>query len=157
MRYCFLNGGYMQNLLVSACLLGHNCKYNGGNNLCESLKKLRDKYDFIPICPETFGGLKSPRDPAEICGDCVRLKSGIDVSDAFYKGAEISLKIAKENNCKYAILKERSPSCGVNSIYDGSFSGAVISGHGITAKLLKENGIILFSEEEIDHFLSVVK
>lgn len=147
----------MQNLLVSACLLGHNCKYNGGNNLCESLKKLRDKYDFIPICPETFGGLKSPRDPAEICGDCVRLKSGIDVSDAFYKGAEISLKIAKENNCKYAILKERSPSCGVKSIYDGTFSGAVVKGQGITAKLLKENGIILFSEVEIDHFLSVVK
>lgn len=140
----------MENILVSACLLGENCKYNGGNNLCSGLQKLRDKYNFIPICPETFGGLKSPRNPAEICGDCVLLKNGTDVTNQFYKGAEISLDIAKEHNCKYAILKERSPSCGVKYIYDGSFDNKVIKGKGITAKLLFDNGISLFSENDID-------
>jgi uncharacterized protein YbbK (DUF523 family) len=90
----------MENIVVSACLLGENCKYNGGNNLCTELLKLRDKYNFIPICPETFGGLISPREPAEICGKRVTLKSGEDVTKAFYDGAEKSLKIVKENGCK---------------------------------------------------------
>lgn len=143
----------MENIVVSACLLGENCKYNGGNNLCSELVKLRDKYNFIPICPETFGGLKSPREPAEICGNRILLKSGEDVTSEFCKGAKISLEIAKEHNCKYAILKERSPSCGVNFIYDGTFSNNIIKGMGITAKLLSDNCIMLLSENEIDSLI----
>lgn len=143
----------MENIVVSACLLGENCKYNGGNNLCSELVKLRDKYNLIPICPETFGGLKSPREPAEIFGNRILLKSGEDVTSEFCKGAKISLEIAKEHNCKYAILKERSPSCGVNFIYDGTFSNNIIKGMGITAKLLSDNCIMLLSENEIDSLI----
>ena len=97
----------MKNILVSACLMGENCKYNGGNNYCPKLQLLTDKYCFIPICPETFGGLKSPREPAEIIKDKVILKTGEDVTDEFIKGAEITLKTALDNNCKIAILKEQ--------------------------------------------------
>lgn len=143
----------MEKIVVSACLLGENCKYNGGNNLCSELVKLRDKYNLIPICPETFGGLKSPREPAEICGNRILLKNGEDVTSEFCKGAKISLEIAKEHNCKYAILKERSPSCGVNFIYDGTFSNNIIKGMGITAKLLSDNCIMLLSENEIDSLI----
>ena len=143
----------MENILVSACLLGENCKYNGGNNYCEKLKFLSQKYNFIAICPETFGGLKSPRSPAEIVGDKVLLKTGEDVTKQFNMGAETSLSLAQEHNCKLAILKERSPSCGTKCIYNGCFNGTVINGQGVTAKLLIENGIKLYSEEEIDKLL----
>lgn len=143
----------MENILVSACLLGENCKYNGGNNYCQKLQLLTDKYCFIPICPETFGGLKSPREPAEIIKDKVLLKTGEDVTRQFINGAHMSLNIGKENNCKIAILKERSPSCAPKCIYNGKFNGTVITGQGITARLLKENGIKLYSEEDIDLLL----
>ncbi len=143
----------MENILVSACLLGINCKYNGGNNYCEKLQLISDRYNFIPICPETFGGLESPRAPAEIVGDKVFLKTGEDVTKQFKVGAEMSLSKAKEHNCKLAILKERSPSCAPNCIYNGCFDGTVIKGQGIAAKLLLENGIRLYSEEDIDKLL----
>ncbi len=140
-------------LLISACLVGENCKYNGGNNLLQQIKALKEKYELIPVCPEQLGGLSTPREPSEISKGRVMNKANEDVTDAFQKGANKTLEIAKGNNCFACLLKERSPSCGVNEIYDGSFSGKVISGSGITALLLSKRGLSVFSEEEINKLL----
>ncbi|SHH24451.1 DUF523 domain-containing protein [Tepidibacter thalassicus] len=145
-------------ILVSACLLGVNCKYNGKNNENEKLiDYLRDK-NIIPICPEQLGGLSTPRIPAEIVGGDgadvlnekakVINKNGEDVTDEFLKGAYEALKIAKMFNCTEAILKLKSPSCGIKQIYNGTFTGKLRDGLGVTAALFKKNGIKLKSEEE---------
>ncbi len=144
-------------ILVSACLLGENCKYSGGNNYCENVAKLADKFEFVPVCPECFGGLKTPRTPSEIVGDKVLTKEGVDVTKEFEDGAEKTLYIANECNVCYAILKERSPSCGFRQIYDGTFSGTLTYGNGVTADLLYNNGIRIFGENEIDKFLSEIE
>lgn len=137
-------------ILVSACLLGINCKYDGDNNYHESVKDyLKDK-QFVVICPEQLGGLQTPRIPSEITKDKVINKEGIDVTKKFIKGANESLKIAKLYGCKEAILKEGSPSCGSNKIYDGTFTGIKIDGIGITASLLKQEGIKIISENELE-------
>lgn len=138
-----------ENLLISACLCGCNCKYNGKNNLIKELDLLKEKYNLIYICPETAGGLKRPRDPAEIINGRVFLKSGLDVTLEFNNGAIKSLNKCLKYNCKKALLKESSPSCGTNKIYDGSFSGIKIKGKGVTANLLNLNKIELFTEEEV--------
>lgn len=138
----------MEKVAVSACLLGYNCKYNGENNFCLKIINLEDKYELIPICPESFGGLRVPRVPSEIKEGKVYSRTGNDVTDHFIKGANSAYEIIKENNIKYAILKSNSPSCGVGMIYDGTFSGNLIPGDGITSKLLKEKGIILFTEND---------
>lgn len=140
------------NILVSACLIGLSCRYDGRsetaiNTLCT------DTYTLIPVCPEQLGGLPTPRAPAEISGNEVINRSGDKVTSAFYKGAEETLKTALLYGCKYAILKERSPSCGSGKIYDGSFSGKLIDGYGITAKILEENGIKVIGESEAEDFL----
>lgn len=135
-------------ILVSKCLLGCNCKYNGGNNLSLNVKKICDKNTPILICPEELGGLTTPRVPSEIRGNLVVSKDLRDVTDNFVAGAKKSLEIALNNDIKVAILKESSPSCGVNTIYDGSFTGIKIKGSGITTRLLKENGIRVFSEKD---------
>ena len=140
----------MEKLLVSACLLGENCKYNGGNNCCEKVCELAKKYELVPVCPETAGGLKSPRNPAEICGDKVVMSDGTDVTAAFVKGAELTLKKAFDAGCTKALLKANSPSCGSEFIYDGTFSKTLTGGDGITAKLLKENGIVIFTEKDVE-------
>lgn len=134
-------------ILISSCLLGKNCKYNAGNNLNKILLELSSEFEFIEVCPEVLGGLSTPRPPAEIQSEKVITKYNDDVTQEFIKGANITLEIAKQYNCKIAILKESSPSCGSNYIYDGSFTSKKIKGMGITAKLLKENGIEVFSEE----------
>ena len=137
-------------VLVSACVLGINCKYDGDNNYHESVKDyLKDK-QFIVICPEQLGGLPTPRTPSEINEDKVINKEGIDVTKNFIKGASESLKIAKLYGCKEAILKEGSPSCGSNKIYDGTFTGSKINGIGITASILKKEGIRIISEKELE-------
>lgn len=140
-------------LLVSACLLGENCKYSGGNNGNAQVQALSRYFQLIPVCPECFGGLPIPRDPSEIQNGRVVSKTGMDVTDAFTDGAEKTLYIAREENCGLALLKERSPSCGSHFVYDGTFSGTVIPGQGITAALLAEEGLELFSEESIDRLL----
>lgn len=140
-------------LAVSACLLGQNCKYNGSNNFNKEVLSLSQKYELIPICPESLGGLKIPRVPAERVGDKVMLKDGTDVTENFKNGAEISLDTALKNGCKMAVLKARSPSCGVGLIYNGKFNGALIDGNGVTAELFKKNGILLFTEEDIKGLL----
>ncbi len=137
------------NILISACLLGVNCRYNATGKAVPELEELMKKHTLIPVCPEQLGGLSTPRSPAEIKGDFVFGKDGIDVTEEFLKGAKETLKIAKLYNCKYAILKERSPSCGNKKIYDGTFSKTIIDGDGVTAKLLKQNGITVFGESEI--------
>jgi len=140
-----------EKVLISACLAGINCKFNGENNLLDSgiLDEISKRYHLLFVCPEVFGGLSTPREPAEMKGGLVVTKTAKDVSENFKFGAEICLKIAKLNGCKKAILKARSPSCGSGQIYDGSFTKKLILGDGVAAKLLKENGILVFSEDEI--------
>ena len=140
-----------EKVLISACLAGINCKFNGENNLLnrDVLDEISKKYHLLFICPEVFGGLSTPREPAEMKGGLVVTKTAKDVSENFKFGAEICLKIAKLNGCKKAILNARSPSCGSGQIYDGSFTKKLIFGDGVAAKLLKENGILVFSEDEI--------
>ena len=130
-----------EKVLVSACLLGVDCKYNGGNNYDEEIFKELEKYELIPVCPEIFGGLSTHRKPSEIVGDKVINNEGLDVTNNFKRGAEETLELAKKLGVKKAILKAKSPSCGNGKIYDGTFTGTIIDGDGITTKLLKENGI----------------
>ena len=135
-----------ENVLISACLLGVNCKYNGKNNYNEELVfYLKDK-SIIPICPEIYGGLTTPRTPSEIKNKKVYSKNGIDLTENFLRGANETLELAKKFNCKKAILKSKSPSCGCGKIYDGTFSNQLIEGNGITAELLIQNGIEVLTE-----------
>lgn len=136
-------------ILVSACLLGENCKYNGGNNKNENVIKLGKKHTLIPICPETFACLPTPRVPSEIRDGRVYSKNGEDLTEAFYDGAEKALYVAEETGCQTAILKERSPSCGFGKIYDGTFSGTLTYGNGIAAQMLFEHGIKIYGESDI--------
>ena len=139
----------MKRVLVSACLLGINSRYDGSEQADENLLQVKDSYCFIPVCPEQLGGLETPRPPCEITEGKVLNKEGRDVTLEFKKGAEETLKIAKMFGCEYAILKERSPSCGCGKIYDGTFSGKLIEGNGITADLLVKNGIKVIGESKI--------
>ena len=128
-------------IAVSSCLLGENCKYNGGNNYSEKLIEYIKGHEVISICPEVLGGLSIPRESAEIVNGIVSNKDGTSVDKEFRKGAEIALEIIKEQQVDLVILQSRSPSCGVNTIYDGSFSGKIIPGQGVFANLLQENRI----------------
>ena len=135
-------------VLVSACLLGICCRYDGKTKPNEKVMALAESGILIPICPEQLGGRPTPRNPVEISNGRVIEKNGIDHTDAFVKGAEEDLRIAKINNIKYAILKSNSPSCGFKKIYDGTFSKTLIDGNGITAELLSRNGIEIKTEKE---------
>ncbi len=136
----------MSNILVSACLLGADCKYNGKNNRNENVLRLMEKHTLIPVCPEQLGGLATPREPSEKSGGRVISKSGADVTENYKKGADEVLKIARLYGCKRAVLKAKSPSCGSGKVYDGTFSGTLIDGDGVTAQLLKQNGIEVQNE-----------
>lgn len=140
----------MIKILISSCLLGNNCKWNGRNNARELIMSIKDKVEFIPVCSEVLGGLPTPRIPSEIVGDRVINEINLDVTDHFLEGAEKVLRIAKENNVKYAIFKERSPSCGVHQVYNGKFERTATEGKGITTRLLEKNGIRVYSDEEIE-------
>ncbi len=146
-------------ILISACLLGENVKYDGGNNKISDpfLEDGINRDLFIPVCPEVLGGLSVPRIPCEIINDEVRNKAGENKTLNFQNGALKALKTAKENDVRYALLKERSPSCGVCEIYDGTFTKTVIQGQGITTRLLEKNGIKCFSENQINDLLSIIK
>ena len=140
----------MEKILVSACLMGLFCRYDGKSNQSERVKQLQNKYIFIYICPECEGGLPIPRNPSEIKNGKVINNIGVDNTCFFVKGAEHALEIAKKYGIKKAILKSKSPSCGKGLIYDGSFSKTLINGNGITAELLINNGIEVYTENEID-------
>lgn len=137
-----------EKILVSACLLGVSVRYDGKSKANEELIEKLIDYDFIPICPEVWGGLPTPRVPSEIINDKVINKDGIDVTDNYMRGAIETLNLARKFNVKKAILKSKSPSCGKNKIYDGSFTGSLIDGNGITAKLLMDNDIEVLTEDE---------
>ena len=137
-----------EKILISACLIGLNCKYNGGNNENSKLVELMKEKDLIPICPEQLGGLKTPRVSAERKQEKVITKEGVDVTKEYQKGAEEVLNLAKKLNIKKAILKSRSPSCGIDEIYDGTFSHTLIKRDGVAAELLKKNGIEVISSDK---------
>ncbi len=136
-------------ILISACLAGVNCKYDGGNNSNNKIIELIKNGNAILICPEQLGGLKTPRTPAERLENKVITKDNQDVTEEYFKGANEVLEIAKKFNIKKAILKSRSPSCGKNKIYDGTFSHTLTNRDGVTAELLRKNGIEVITEEEI--------
>ena len=140
----------MKLILVSACLLGAACKYSGGDNLCPQVAAMAQDHALVPVCPEQLGGLPTPRTPAERQGDRVVTKDGRDVTEAYLRGAQEALKLAKLFGCDTAILKARSPSCGARAIYDGSFTGTVVPGDGVTAELLQASGIRVLTEAELD-------
>lgn len=143
----------MEKILISACLVGDNVKYNGGNNKSPLIEKLLEKYELIPFCPEVEGGLFVPRSPSERQGGRVINSVGKDVTSAFERGAELAFNICLFLKIKKVILKERSPSCGSKEIYDGSFSHKVIPGMGVTAEYLISKGIQVISEDEIETLL----
>lgn len=136
-------------IVVSACLTGENCKYDGTNNKNQKvLEFLKDK-EYVAVCPEMLGGLSCPRVPSEIRDGRVFNKEGVDVTEKFTSGAQQALKIAAENKCSMAIFKESSPSCGVNTVYNGEFTNTKIKGAGICAGLFKKKGIKVISEKEV--------
>lgn len=144
-----------KNILVSACLLGTACRYDGKSKPCERVIALSNTYNLIPICPEVMGGLPTPRVPSEICGDRVMMKDGRDVTENYNRGAKQALEIARENECTVAILKEKSPSCGSGLIHNGLFDGGLVTGDGITTRLLKKGGIRVLGESEITEDFSL--
>lgn len=138
-------------MLISACFLGLDCKYSGGNNALgdKIIAGLKEKYQLVPVCPESYGGLPSPRLPSERVGERVLAKNGADVTEQYKKGAAAALRLAELFGCKIALMKERSPSCGHDSIYDGSFTGRVVPGDGVAAELLKQNGVTVCGESDV--------
>ena len=139
-------------ILVSACLLGQNCKYSGGNNRCEAVLRYCEGHDVIPVCPEQLGGLPTPRVPAEIVDGTVTTKTGENVDAAFRLGAEKALRIALDAGADFAILQPRSPSCGASRVYDGTFTGTLRPGRGVFAQLLMEHHIPACNADEPEIF-----
>ena len=138
------------NILVSACLLGVHCRYDGNHNLCPALDLLLQQHHLIPVCAEQLGGLSTPRIPAERRGTAVITQDGRDVTEAFTNGAQEVLRLAKLSHCKIAILKARSPSCGYGTIYDGTFTRTLTERDGVTAELLRAHGISVYTEQDLE-------
>ena len=149
----------MEKLLISACLLGRPCRYDGKSvPLPEAqLAALRESFALIPVCPESDGGLPTPRIPSERQGDRVVNRAGEDVTEAYRRGAAHALETVRRENCTLALLKERSPSCGNKTVYDGSFTGTLIPGEGVTAETLRKAGVVVYGESELDELLSLDK
>lgn len=142
----------MRKILVSACLYGHHVRYDDGDVPCLDSRFLKWKEEgrLVPICPEVFGGLPTPRPDAQRVGDRVINCKGDDVTEEFIKGAREAVRLAKEHNVAFAIMKEDSPSCGSKFIYDGTFTDTKIPGQGLAVEYLRNEGFTVFSEEEID-------
>ena len=140
-------------ILVSACLLGVRCRYDGKSKPHPAVERLMEQHTLIPVCGEIFGGLPTPRVSAERQGERVVTADGRDVTAAYRRGAEEVLRLAERYGCKAAILKERSPSCGSGRIYDGTFTGTLTEGDGVTAEVLKARGIRVYGESEIEKVL----
>ncbi len=139
-----------EKILVSACLLGHACRYDGASKPHAGVMALADTYTLIPVCPEMQGGLLCPRPPSEIQGDRVCNVKGDDVTAEYRRGADEVVKIALRERPVFAILKSRSPACGHGQVYDGTFTGTLTSGDGITAAALLDIGVKVYTEEEIN-------
>lgn len=147
----------MKTILVSACLLGENCKYNGGNNDSRAVHEFVKDCKVIPVCPEVLGGLPIPRCPSELVNGVVMNARGECVERQFKEGAAKALAIGKENGAELAILQSRSPSCGVLEIYDGTFLGKKIRGQGVFAQLLQKEGIPMIDVEDLNAQVSKVQ
>ncbi len=137
-------------IMISACLAGENCKYNGGNNRHEKVLALMSENEVITVCPEQMGGLPTPRVPSEIKDGVVTTKDGRNVDAAFRAGAARCLEIARRWQPDLIVLQSRSPSCGVKQRYDGSFSGKLVEEPGVTAQLLMENGFRCVDVEDLE-------
>lgn len=139
-------------LLISTCLLGVCCRYDGASKAHPLAAELAKRHTLVPVCPEQLGGLATPRPPAERRGDRVVTREG-DVTDQYRRGAEETLMLCQLLDCEAAVLKERSPSCGHGVIYDGTFSGTLTPGDGVTAELLTAHGIPVYGESQIEELL----
>ena len=137
-------------ILVSACLLGVRCRYDGKSKPHPAVERLMEQHTLIPVCGEIFGGLPTPRVSAERQGERVVTADGRDVTAAYRRGAEEVLRLAERYGCTAAVLKERSPSCGSGRIYDGTFTGTLTDGWGVTAELLRDHGICVIGESEAE-------
>ena len=144
-------------VLISMCLMGVNCRYDGGSNPVPGVAALEEHCTLIPVCPEQLGGLPTPRPPSERRGSRVVTREGGDVTAQFERGAEQALRLAERFGARYALLKARSPSCGAGEIYDGTFTGARIPGDGVTAALLRAVGIHVFDEHHIDDMIQALE
>lgn len=135
--------------VVSACLAGELCRYDGGDNTCALVVRLVEEGRAVPLCPEVLGGLETPRSPCERVGERIMNRDGQDVTLAFEQGAAKATEIARKQGCTAAIIKSRSPSCGFGRIYDGSFSRVFCAGDGVWAAMLRDEGFDLYSEESL--------
>lgn len=143
------------NILVSWCLLGEPCRYDGQSRPAPELKRLKERgHCLVPVCPEVLGGLPTPRHPAELQPDGrVVNREGVDVTGEYLAGAELALELAEKWRCTVAVLKEKSPSCGGREVYDGTFSGRLVPGQGLTARLLEQNGVRVLGESQLAELL----
>ncbi len=141
------------NVLVSACLMGFRCRYDGGAQRLDCLDVLRERHVLVPVCPEVMGGLPTPREPSEIRSGRVVTRDGRDVTEAFARGAREAEKIALACGCRCALLKERSPSCGLGRVYDGTFTGTLTRGDGLCARLLSQRGLRVLGESQAEELL----
>ena len=148
-------GGGMK-ALISACLLGLPCRYDGTGKLLTEVTALKGKVEWIPVCPEQLGGLATPRPSAERVGQRVLTREGADVTEQYRRGGELAAALAEFLDCRCALLKARSPSCGSGLIYDGTFSGTKAPGDGVTAQAVKAMGIPVFDEEHWEEFIDFV-
>ena len=140
-------------LLMSACLMGVNCRYDGGGKTLPELSQLMERYHVVPVCGEVLGGMTTPRVPSERVGERVLDREGKDVTENFHRGAAEVLRLARLYGAEKALLKERSPSCGSGEIYDGTFSGGKTAGWGITAQLLRDSGVAVYGESRVSELL----
>ncbi len=144
-------------IMVSACLAGENCKYNGGNNRNEKILQLMETNEVITVCPEQMGGLPTPRIPSEVKSGVVMSRDGRNVDWEFRSGAEKCLEIARREQPDLIVLQSRSPSCGVKQRYDGTFTGTLMEGAGVTAELLMKNGFRCIDVEDLENLEDLQK
>ena len=140
-------------ILISGCLLGVCCRYDGASKPHPLAEELSKKHELVPVCPEQLGGLATPRPPAERRGERIIAKTGVDVTAQYRRGAEEALRLCCLLGCEAAVLKERSPSCGSGEIYDGTFTGTLVSGNGVTAELFLKHGIPVYGESQLSELL----
>ena len=141
--------------LISACLLGCRCRYDGASKPLPQIAALAERHTLVPVCPEQLGGLPTPRPPSERRGDRVVTRAGGDVTAQYRRGAEEALRLCRLLGCEAALLKERSPSCGSREIYDGTFTGTLTEGDGVTAELLRAQGIPVYGESRAEGLLAL--
>ena len=144
-------------LLISECLCGVPCRYDGKDNYIDKIEVLKEYYELVPVCPEVLGGLSTPRDPAERQGNRICTANGTDVTAEFLRGAQLTVDIALKHGCKKALMKAKSPSCGYKRIYDGTFSRSLTDGHGCTIEALLAKNLRIYTEDDIELLLAKKK